>query len=228
MTIEHWADKWKIKFNPLKSEALLISRGFDRTNSIFLFQNHTVQNVKVHNHLGLIWNDNGSWKNHLLNIINKAVKRVDLMRALKYKLGRSALEKIYFAFIRPLFEYGCVVWDNAPRHEYLFNEMERIQIQAARIITGTNNYAHKHLLYLETGWEKLSKRREYHRLILLYKILNGLAPQHLCNIFLSYTNFNNGYNLRHNNMLLIYSRTETFRSYFSLLRSDCETSSTTQ
>ena len=87
--------------------------------------------------------------------------------------------------------------------------MEKIQIQAARIITGTNNYAHKHLLYLETGWEKLSKRREFHRLILLYKILNGLAPQHLCNIFLSYTNFNNGYNLRHNNMQLIYSRTET-------------------
>ena len=131
----------KMKFNPLKSEALLISRGFDRTDSIFLFQNHTVQNGKEHNHLELIWNDNGSWKNHLSNIINKAVKRVDMMRALKYKLGRSALEEIYFAFIRPLFEYGCVVWDNAPRHEYLFNEMEKIQIQAARIITGTNNYA---------------------------------------------------------------------------------------
>ena len=36
------------------------------------------------------------------------------MRALKYKLGRSALENIYFAFVRPLFGYGCVVWDNAP------------------------------------------------------------------------------------------------------------------
>ena len=63
------------------------------------------------------------------------------MRALKYKLGRSALENIYFAFVRPLFGYGCVVWDNAPRHEYLFNGMEKIQ--AARIITGTNNYAQK-------------------------------------------------------------------------------------
>ena len=65
-----------------------------------------------------------------------------MMRALKYNLSRSTLEKIYFAFVRALFEYGCVVWDNAPRHEYLFNEMEKIQIQAARIITGTNNYTH--------------------------------------------------------------------------------------
>ena len=37
-------------------------------------------------------------KNHVLNIRNKAVKRVDMMRALKYKLGRSALEKNIFCF----------------------------------------------------------------------------------------------------------------------------------
>ena len=155
------------------------------------------------------------------HIINKAVKRVDMLRALKYKLSRSALEKIYFAFIRPLFEYECVVWDNAPRHDFLFNEIEKIQIQAARIITGTNMYASKQLLYLETGWEKLSKRHEYHRLVLLYKILNDLAPAHLRNALLSYTNQNiNNYNFRHNKMQLIYTRTETFRSSFSHRRSD--------
>ena len=145
--------------------------------------------------------------------------------------SKSETLAFYFSFLKFRFAslYNYVLIDNAPRHEYLLNEMEKIQIQAARIITGTNNYAHKHLLYLETGWEKLSKRREYHRLILLYKILNGLAPQHLCNIFLSNTNFNNGYNLRHNNMQLIYSRTETFLDHlFPLLRSDCGTSSTTQ
>ena len=70
--------------------------------------------------------------------------------------------------------------DNAPRHNFLFNEMEKIQIQAARIITGPNMSASKQLLYLETGWKKLSKRREYHRLVLRKK-LNDLAPAHLRN-----------------------------------------------
>ena len=220
-TIETWADKWKIKFNPVKSEALLITRGLNRADSMFIFQNHIVNNVNEHTHLGLTWNKGGTWKNHLSNIINKAVKRVDMMRALQYKLSRSALEKIYFAFIRPLFEYGCVVLDNVPRHDSLSKEMEKIQIQAARIITGTNMYAYKQLLYLETGWEKLSKRHEYHRLVLLYKILNDLAPAHLRNTLLSYTNQNiNNYNFRHNNMQLIYTRTETFRSSFSIFRSD--------
>ena len=213
-TIEDWADKWKVKFNPLKSEGLLISRRFNRLESLFTFQNHTINNVQQHNHLGLTWNTNGTWKNHLTIVINKAAKRVDMLRALKYKLKRTTLEKIYFAFVRPIFEYGCVVWDNAPRHDFLFNEMEKMQIQVARIVTGTNNYASKHLLYMETGWAKLSKRREYHRLVLFYKILHGLTPQHLHNTLLNYTNLNNTYNLRNNYMQLIYSRTEAFRSSF--------------
>ena len=95
--------------------------------------------------------------------------------------------------------------------------MEKIQIQAARIITGTNMYASKQLLYLETGWEKLSKRREYHRLVLLYKKLNDLAQAHLRDTLLSYTNQNiNNYNFRHNNMQLIYTRTSSFRLWNEL------------
>ena len=74
-------------------------------------------------------------ENHLSNVINKAIKRVDMMGPLKYRLNISALERIYFAFIRPLFEHGCVFWDKAPRHDFLFNEMEKNQIQSARITT---------------------------------------------------------------------------------------------
>ena len=158
--IEDWADKRKVKFNPLKSGGLLISRRFSRVESLFTFQNHTINNVQQHNHLGLTWNTNGTWKNHLSMVINKAAKRVDMLRALKYKLKRTTSETIYFAFVRAIFEYGCVVWDNAPRHDVLKFSMKwkKMQIQVARIVTGTNYYASKHLLYMETGWPKLSKR----------------------------------------------------------------------
>ena len=83
-----------------------------------------------------------------------------------------------------------------------------------KLLTGTNNYSSIHLLYIETGWDKLSKRREKQSLILLFKIINGMAPMHLLN---TYNNFNNAsydYNLRNNKMQLIYTRTESFRSSF--------------
>ena len=67
---------------------------------------------------------------------------------------------------------------------------------------------------LETGWDKLSKSREKQRLILLFKIINGMAPMHLLNIYNTFNNANYDYNLRNDKMQLIYSRTESFRSSF--------------
>ena len=50
--------------------------------------------------------------------IAKASKRIAMLRSVKFKLDRSSLEKIYFAYIRPILEYAMVVWDSAPRHDY--------------------------------------------------------------------------------------------------------------
>ena len=49
-------------------------------------------------------------------------------------------------------------------HQYLFDNIGKLQIEVARIITGTNRYPSKELLYRETGWLPLSIRRSIHRL----------------------------------------------------------------
>ena len=36
---------------------------------------------------------------------------------LKYNLDREPLEKLYIGFIRPILEYGNVVWDNCTQEE---------------------------------------------------------------------------------------------------------------
>ena len=92
--------------------------------------------------------------------------------------------------------------------------MEKLQIAAARIVTGTNSYASKQLLYSDIGWEKLSNRREKHRLILFYKIINGLSPPHLNKIFENYLIRNERYQFRTDNIRYAYTRTETFRCSF--------------
>ena len=199
----------------MKSEALLMSMRPNMDNIFnFTFQNHSINKVNEHNHLGLTWNSDVSGKSHISSIISKASKRIDMLRALKFKLDRSSLEKIYFTFIRPIFEYACFVWDCAPRHCYYFNKMAKLQISAARIITGTNNYSSKHLLYHDTGWELLSSRREKQRLILFYKILNGIAPSHLCNLFETYLVNNQRYDLRSTNVQNVLARTETYHCSF--------------
>ena len=57
------------------------------------------------------------------------------MRKLKFRLDRKALEIIHTAFIRPVLEYVAVVWCNLTKYEE--DELEKIQLEAARIVTGT-------------------------------------------------------------------------------------------
>ena len=56
------------------------------------------------------------------------------MRKLKFKLDRKSFQIIYFTFIRPILEYADVVWNNCTQYEV--NELEKIQNEAARIVTG--------------------------------------------------------------------------------------------
>ena len=63
-----------------------------------------------------------------------------MLKDLKYKLNKISLERIYFAFIRPIFGNGWIVWDQAPRRDIYFNELEKLQIQVARIVTDTNTW----------------------------------------------------------------------------------------
>ena len=59
--------------------------------------------------------------------------------SLKYvKLDRKALETIFITFIRPLLEYGDIVWDNCTQYEK--QELEKVQIEAVRIPELQNSY----------------------------------------------------------------------------------------
>ncbi len=55
------------------------------------------------------------------------------MRRLKFRLHRDSLETIYISFIRPVLEYGDVLFDNCTVQQK--DELEHIQQEAARIAT---------------------------------------------------------------------------------------------
>ena len=93
-TIQTWANKWQVIFNPLKSESMLVSlRSNNETGRYFTFQNHAINKVDTNKHLGLIWNNDASWKSRMSTVITKASKRIDMLISLKFKLDRSSLEK---------------------------------------------------------------------------------------------------------------------------------------
>ena len=156
--ITRWAQKWLVKFNPSKSESLVISRKRFKPNHPDLFMSNTeIPSVTSHKHLGIFLSDDGSLDFHIGKSIEKSWQRIGVMRLLKTRLDRLSLQMNYFSFIRPILEYGDVIWDNLSQE--LKGQLDKVQNEAARIVIGCTKLVSIVDLYQESGWETLSQRR---------------------------------------------------------------------
>ena len=79
--------------------------------------NVCIEEVEKYTHLGLVFQNNMLWWSHIQNIIEKVSKRLNTLKLLKYKVNRSTLTCLYKSMIRPLMEYGDVIWDNCSEGE---------------------------------------------------------------------------------------------------------------
>ena len=138
------------------------------------------------------------------------------MKSLKYQLDRSTLETIYISFIRPLIEYGDVIFDNCSNYEKL--ELDKIQNEAARIVTGATKLVSLDNLSQESCWESLETRRHKHKLILFYKMVHGLTPNFLSDLIPDRVGNVSNYNLRNaDNIEFVNTNTNSY--YYSFLPS---------
>ena len=138
--------------------------------------NQIIDEVDSHKHLGIYLSNDCSWHKHIDYVKEKAWTRINVMREFKFELDRKSLETIYLTFIRPILEYGDVVWDNCTLYEK--QELDKIQIEAARIVTGTTKLISIQTLYGEMKWETLEARRNKHKLVLFLKCLK-IFHQHI-------------------------------------------------
>ena len=212
--ITEWADKWLVTFNPIKTESMIISR--KKTALVhppLNMYNQQIIQVDFHRHLGINLSNNCLWHSQIDLIKNKAWPKINILKKIKFTMDRKTLEIIYMSFIRSLLEYADTIWDNCTNYEK--DDLDKIQHEAARIVTGTTKLVSIDDLYNETGWETLTVRRRKHKLILLYKMINGLTPPYLTNLVPPSTGRTSTYNLRNNNNIqTIYSRTNLYYNSF--------------
>ena len=192
--INEWADKWHVQFSPPKTEELIISRKRNLVDHPNLtMDGQIITRVTNHKHLGLAIADDLSWNKHIDDIIAKANQRLGILRSLKFKLDRLSLERIYLSLIRPILEYGDIVWHS---DSDVLDRLESVQRNAARIVTGATARCRTQGLYAETSWEPLHDRREFHRQTLMYRIINNQAPKYLIDLLPDLVRDRTGYNLR--------------------------------
>lgn len=124
-----------MNLNPKKCKEMLICPLQHHPDLAPLMVNGVpLEKVSSHKVLGLVIMDNVKWNNNINEIIAKASKRLHIIRVLK-RAGVPAndLIHVYYALVRSILEYCCVVWsNNIP--EYLREKIELVQKRVMRIV----------------------------------------------------------------------------------------------
>ena len=190
--INMWAYQWKMAFNPEPNkqavEVLFSQKRLDSNHPPLFFNRSMVLKVDAHKHLGLILDSKLLFVNHINEKIKLAKKGIGVLKYLSQYLALKTLDQMYKMFVRPIFDYCDVIYhsphltnpfDSTIKLNPLMERIEKIQYQAALAITGGWQGSSRIKLYEELGWESLSDRRWYRRLIHFFKIRNNMTPAYL-------------------------------------------------
>ena len=172
-----WAKQWLVDFNPNKTEAVIFSSRKDHGELVLYFENSRINIVDQHKHLGITLSSSGLRNDHINNTLNTASKIIHIMRRLQFTLTRAALNQIYLFYVRPILEYSSIVWDGCSVS--CSDSIDKLQNEAARIVTGLTRSVSLENLYRECGWETLSAKRKNSTLCFMYKISNNLVPHYI-------------------------------------------------
>ncbi|XP_042906414.1 uncharacterized protein [Parasteatoda tepidariorum] len=128
-------------------------------------------------YLGFIVDPEFHCNRHIDSLVNRIRRRLNI---LKYIAGRdwgadsATLRTTYTALVRPILEYDFQVYSCASAS--ILQKLEKVQLSAARIISGLRNSCQSHILLYETNFQSLEMRRESN-LVKHYAKLASLGTQ---------------------------------------------------
>ena len=115
--IHNWAFQWKINFNPdptKQAQEVIFSRKTKKLpHPPLVFNNANVIQSIYQKHLGIILGSKLTFENHINMVTTKTNKTIGIIRKLQILLPRTALIKIYKAFVRPHLDYGDILYNQA-------------------------------------------------------------------------------------------------------------------
>ena len=110
-----WAIHWKTVFNPdtnKPAEEVLFSRKKKTQNHPNISLNNIqVERVSHQKHLGVILDEKLNFKEHIDSTILKVNRSIPVIKTFRYSLPRKSLITIYKALLRPLLDYGDIIYD---------------------------------------------------------------------------------------------------------------------
>ena len=119
--------------------------------------------------------------NTLMRFVKKITSAIGALKRVRPFISKETAIQIYNALIMPHFDYCNPAWDCLSC--YLSDKLQKLQNRAARIITKSPfDTSWDHLLST-LDWERLFLRPKKQKALMMFKTMNGLAPEYLQSLF---------------------------------------------
>lgn len=117
--LEDWLDDIRMTLNVSKS-ALLVFPLHIPVNVSLQYRQEIIPQHDFIKYLGVIYDQKLSWRNHIEHVTSKAARAVGMIRKLGHRrtgLRRDTLIMIYRMYVRPILEFGCVLFSGGPAYK---------------------------------------------------------------------------------------------------------------
>ena len=153
--------------------------------------NQTIQPVDVVKDLGVYISNDLSWTHHIQLTVNSARKMASWVLSVFRDRSPTVMMTLFKSMVRSKLEYCCPVWDTTKAGDIV--ALENIQRHFTKRILSCSDLNYwdrlKRLKLLS-----LQRRRERYKIIHVWKLLNGLAPNDISMDF--YTHERHGIKVR--------------------------------
>ena len=141
--ISEWFKANKLSLNIAKTKYTFFHKLSKRDHIPLRLPDLSINNIKVKREfamkfLGVLLDENLTWRKHIELIENKVSKNLGILYKVKSLLNQECLKSIYFSFIHSYINYANIAWSSTNRSKLvkLFNK----QKHASRLILHEDRY----------------------------------------------------------------------------------------
>ena len=134
--VNTWLKLNKLSINVNKTKCLFFNKRRHHIPLQFLMNNGSTDVVQHFNYLGIMLDENMSWKTHIAMVRNKTSRINGILHRLKYYFPQNILITLYKSLFTPHINYGSLLWGQAGEN------LDRIQNKTIRTIKLTITIPH--------------------------------------------------------------------------------------
>ncbi len=127
--------------------------------------------------LGVIFDSTFKFEKQISSVVKASFFQLRLLAKVKPYLPRKEFESVIHAFITSRLDYCNSLYVGLDQSS--LQRLQLVQNAAARLLTGTKKYEHITPVLASLHWLPVRFRIEFKLLLIVFKILHGLAPAYL-------------------------------------------------